>query len=82
MKQVVFLVCVVCLVAGCSFFDKGKNAYRESDSVADLAIPPELDRPQRRGQFDVPEQSPQTSEADGSDVESAETTDVEGDAEK
>ena len=51
----ILLLLVLIIMSGCSIFKRDRTGYEDSDSVADLEMPPELNLPKRDTNYDIPE---------------------------
>ena len=51
----VLVLLVLVVMSGCSIFNRDRTGYEDSDSIADLEMPPELNLPKRDTNYDIPE---------------------------
>lgn len=66
---IVFLVLTI--MSGCSIFKRDQKGYEDSDSIADLAMPPELNLPKRDTNYDIPEAQTEDSQAAAEELDAA-----------
>jgi len=51
----ILVLLVLTIMSGCSIFKRDRTGYEDSDSIADLEMPPELNLPKRDTNYDIPE---------------------------
>jgi len=71
-SKLIFIILSIALLAGCSFLKRDKDVYRDSDSVNDLAVPPELKLPERDENYNIPDLPEEESETDAEEGEQTE----------
>ena len=51
----ILVLLVLTIMSGCSIFKRDRTGYEDSDSIADLEMPPELNLPKRDTNYDIPD---------------------------